>query len=331
MESSLKRYAGSMLRHAIYRVGFLAKVRLPRIVVVETGNICMLKCPTCPTANAMKRPAGFMTMDTFQALIEQLDWKTDKLDLGYSGEPLLNKQIFKMISLASAKGIPTGFDTNGMELEPHIGDIIESGLKYITISLDGLDQEALSSFREGADFKKIYGGIKKLCDRKRAENRQFPKITLQTIVMKSNESQLDTIKRLATDLNIDKVVFKSLNLNIGFWLPEKEKELLAARLLPRDIKHSRYTASDVFKRQKGNNPCIFPLNDMVVLYNGDVILCCLDFNGRHVVGNILRTPLRQIWRSKEYADYRKKVFGRVLDMCKECNFTEDFNKSIRIK
>lgn len=317
-------------RGLFYKIPYLAKKRMPRIVLVEVTNSCMLRCPTCPTANAMKRPLGSMNLDTFSLLLSQISWKIDKLDFSYSGEPLLNKDIFRMIKMASDRNLPTGFDTNGMELVKYIEAVLTSGLKSITISIDGINQESASQFRKGVDFARVYEGILRLCKQRNKENKIYPQITLQFIIMKYNQNQIDKLEKFAKELGVDRIALKSLNLNMGFWLSEKEKQALAEKLLPTDTEYSRYSC-DILPKSKKTNPCIFPLNDLIVLYNGDVILCCLDYNGRYILGNIFKMPLKDIWRSRLYDEYRKKVFNLELDICQDCDFTENLNRIVNLR
>jgi len=273
----------------------------------------------------MKRPPGFMDINTFSALLRQIDWEIDKLDFGYSGEPLLNKDIFKMIKMASHRGLPTGFDTNGMELIDCVDDILSSGLKFITVAIDGVDQASASQFRKGVDFKRVYEGIKELCRKRNSKGQKAPRVTMQTIITKDNYKDIAKIEGIAKEAGADRLVLKSMNLNVGFWLSADQRQELAERYLPQDLEYSRYSRA-VLPKNKRMNPCIFPLNDMVVLYNGDVTLCCLDFNAAHIVGNIFRKPLRDIWRSRLYAEHRNKVFKMGLPMCRNCDFTENSNK-----
>lgn len=310
----------------------ISTFRLPRVIIAEATNTCMLKCPICPTAHAMRRKTGNMGMPTFRRLVDQIDWKIDKMDFGYSGEPLMNPQIFEMISYAGKKAIPTGFDTNGMLIERFVEDIISSKLRSITVSLDGVSNESLTKYRVGSDFNKIASGLRKLCRRKQDLGLNFPVVTAQMVVMRQNEGEISDFVKLAGEAGVDRVYLKSLNLNMGSWLSEKEIEGLAARYLPANERYRRYNirgGKRLFKRGF-LAPCIFPLNDLVVFWNGDVGLCCLDFSGRHIVGNISQQSVKDMWRSKLYNRYRKIIFRRGLEICKECDFTEDLNEFVAL-
>lgn len=46
----------------------------------------------------------------------------------------------------------------------------------------------------------------------------------------------------------------------------------------------------------------------VILWNGDVTLCCHDLKGKKVIGNIYYNSLKDIWNCDEYKKLRKKGF-----------------------
>lgn len=66
--------------------------------------------------------------------------------------------------------------------------------------------------------------------------------------------------------------------------------------------------------------CFYHSNPLVITYNGEVPLCCQDYNSTIVFGNVKETPLLEIWRSKRFKDMRKKLAKRKYDLpiCKSC-------------
>ena len=60
------------------------------------------------------------------------------------GEPLLRKDIHKLVRLLSPLGIEIALTTNGSLLSRHANDLAKSGLDRVTISLDAIDQEVHS-------------------------------------------------------------------------------------------------------------------------------------------------------------------------------------------
>lgn len=66
--------------------------------------------------------------------------------------------------------------------------------------------------------------------------------------------------------------------------------------------------------------CDAPENSLVITINGDVVLCCNDYHREHVVGNVQKKSLLEIWRTPWYEKVRKEVRdGHArLPICKAC-------------
>lgn len=315
------------LKRASENVFFLAfpvlapYVILPRYIVVESVNYCNLKCPVCATSQHMRRAKGAMSIDLFSRLLRQIDWKVKMLNFGYSGEPLLNKDLFLMIQKANSKGMPCGFDTNGTLVEDFAGEIVDSEVSFINIALDGVSQETIGKYRIGSDFSKIVNGIKKLVKYRKSKNRLHPVISLQFLIMRHNEGELEDIKRLAGELGVDELRIKTFNLDLGFWLSPDQKKEISRDFLPVNPEYSRYVVSGTKKiLPRKRTACFYPFTSPVILHNGDVSLCCLDFNGEYIIGNITKNSLKDIWRSKLYRDYRDRIIGNRLEVCQKCAF-----------
>jgi hypothetical protein len=69
--------------------------------------------------------------------------------------------------------------------------------------------------------------------------------------------------------------------------------------------------------------CAFtPMYDQnVVLPNGDVVLCCMDYSIKHKIGNLLEQDYYDIFAGPELGALRAKnmQFGSQDTLCKTCN------------
>jgi len=73
----------------------------PPKVTICPGNVCNLRCALCPTGqNDKRRNQGLMNFDLFRKIIDECGPYIYELSLFNWGEPLLNKEIFKMIRYA---------------------------------------------------------------------------------------------------------------------------------------------------------------------------------------------------------------------------------------
>ena len=67
---------------------------LPTRISIETGNICNLKCPLCPTGRKDPGPSrGFMAFEDYKKIIDELSRDLILVRLYNWGEPLLNKNL----------------------------------------------------------------------------------------------------------------------------------------------------------------------------------------------------------------------------------------------
>ena len=69
--------------------------------------------------------------------------------------------------------------------------------------------------------------------------------------------------------------------------------------------------------------CWWAYGKMYINYRGDVCLCCSDWEGRVVWGNINREPIESIWNNEEYRNCREMhMTGRGKEfqpLCNKCN------------
>ncbi|MGZ3724409.1 MAG: radical SAM/SPASM domain-containing protein [Pseudobdellovibrio sp.] len=71
-----------------------------------------------------------------------------------------------------------------------------------------------------------------------------------------------------------------------------------------------------------NTPCFIPRCVLVVSLQGNVIACYEDYFQKHVMGNILKQDIMDIWMSEKYTHFReelKKGNRALFEVCKTCN------------
>ena len=90
---------------------------IPRIFVVETVLGCDLKCPECAVGgNRITKKKGWMRFEQFKVIADKIRPFCKYLYLHHNGEPMLNKDIFKMIQYSSSF-TGTNISTNGQSFE----------------------------------------------------------------------------------------------------------------------------------------------------------------------------------------------------------------------
>ncbi|MDY6915707.1 MAG: SPASM domain-containing protein [Candidatus Cloacimonadota bacterium] len=80
---------------------------------------------------------------------------------------------------------------------------------------------------------------------------------------------------------------------------------------------------EIFKKKKEvKEPCLRPATQLVINWKGEVLLCCMDYYAKVVLGNIKNEKLWTIWNSEKFQNYRnllKKGERQKIDICKHCD------------
>src|ERR1700761_6659438 len=113
----------------------------PVCLYLETTNRCNLLCTTCPRTFEELEPEKDMSWDLFTSIIDQFP-RIERVVLHGVGEPMLVKELPRMIRHLKERGIYVLFNTNGTLLAPRKRrEIIETGLDELRVSLDAAEAE----------------------------------------------------------------------------------------------------------------------------------------------------------------------------------------------
>lgn len=70
--------------------------------------------------------------------------------------------------------------------------------------------------------------------------------------------------------------------------------------------------------------CTEELNHNVLMPNGDVVLCCMDYNQKHVIGNLKEIKYEEIFKSNEYLRVRQGLKDESIDiLCRTCEVSKN--------
>ncbi len=291
---------------------------MPVSVSFEPTTSCNLRCPECPSGlRAFTRPTGMLKKDFFSETIDQLYKDLFYLVFYFQGEPYLNPDFLDMVKYASGKKIYTATSTNAHYLtEANARRTVESGLDRLIISIDGTTQEVYRQYRVGGNLEKVIAGARNIVQMKRELKSKKPFVVFQFLVVKPNEHQIDDVKKLAAEIGVDDVWFKTAQVY--------DYENDPNRLIPTIDRFSRYRKkSDGGHEFKGKlqDQCWRLWHDPVITWDGLVAPCCFDKDARHRLGDLKKTSFREIWKNKEYKSFRSRLLQgrRNIDICANCS------------
>jgi radical SAM protein with 4Fe4S-binding SPASM domain len=277
--------------------------RYPLGVDIGVTNLCNAECIMCPHSKLKKM--GTMDMKLYKKIIYNCKKLGIKIiTLSFFGEPLLDRTLIEKIKYAKQNGMFTAFYSNASLLNEEWAEkLINSGLDSITISFDGYSKEVYEKIRKKLKFEIVKKNVLNLIRTRRKLNRKNPKINLVLVELEENKGEIKDFYREWKD-KVD-----SINIiNMRNWA--------------NDIQKAGTKESFHFNKKLKRKPCALIWLKMVVDWNGDVVLCCDDWNHSTILGNLKKQTIEEIWRGEKLKKIReahvKGEFYKV-PLCSGCN------------
>jgi radical SAM protein with 4Fe4S-binding SPASM domain len=283
---------------------------------VEPTTSCNLRCPQCPSGlRSFTRETGSLELETYKTIIDQLYRTSGYITLYFQGEPYLNKNFNAIVNYAFQKKMYTATSSNAHYFtKENAENVIKSGLDRLIISIDGIDQETYSKYRIGGSIDKVIKGTQALIEAKKNLKSKTPHIIWQFIVFRHNEHQLEDIKKMAAEVDVDELSIKTAQIY--------EFET-GNDLIPTNENYSRYKKDENGYRFKNKllNHCWKLWSSCVFTWNGQVVPCCFDKDAHYQLGSINSKSFKEIWQGDAYQRFRSQLIkGRKhIDICKNCS------------
>lgn len=254
--------------------------------VMGCRNLCDY-CPQFVLLNSYKGQPRMLSMDVFRKCIDRVPIDVEIHFSGYA-EPWLNSNCTEMLLYAFARGHRIAVYTTLVGMKSGDVALIER-IPFITFLVHLPDADGLMKVRVDDNY------LERLL--------QIDSIGLSGLTYRTIGRQHPAITRL-----------------IG---PQTEE------LLNGDFVHSRAgnVEASVVSRP---NPLVGPIRcakdrmtKNVLLPNGDVTLCCMDYGLRHVLGNLLENEYVTLHRSAEFRYVLSSLSTNNVEiLCRRCEWAE---------
>jgi len=170
----------------------------PRLIFWEVTKGCNLRCIHCrATATELSSPTDLPTVKALN-LIEQISQFCSPILVLSGGEPLYRSDIFELASYATHCRLRVALATNGTQVTKEVArQIVESGVRRVSVSLDGADAPTHDAFRgiPGA-FDAALRGFRNL-------RGLGMSMQINMTIARHNALQLPAVLRLAVELDAD--------------------------------------------------------------------------------------------------------------------------------
>lgn len=290
---------------------------MPFSLAIEPTTACNLRCPECPSGlRSFTRPTGHLQQELFRSVIDEVHKDLLYLTFYFQGEPYLHPDFLSMVAYASSRKIYTATSTNAHYLDDeNARNTVESGLDRLIISIDGTTQETYEQYRIGGRLYRVLEGTRNMVRWKRELGSSTPHLIFQYLVVRPNEHQVDEAARLAREIGVDEVIYKTAQVY---------DYAQGNALIPTIDKFARYrrNADGTWTiKNKLENQCWKMWHSCVITWDGKVVPCCFDKDADHVLGNFPDTSIRDIWNGKAYRDFRTAILKsrKEIDICTNCS------------
>ncbi len=255
-------------------------------------------------------------MELLTELLEETAPYLQHMQYYFQGEPFIHPDICELFAMSASKGIYTSTSTNAHFITAQKGEeIVRSGLHQLTVSIDGSTQAVYEQYRRGGRLEKVLEGTRNVIEARKKLKSRWPLIIFQFLVVRPNEHQIGDIQKLAKEIGVDALRFKSAQV----YEYEHGNELI-----PKNERYSRYRKqADGSYRIKNvmYNHCWKMWHSCVLTWDGRVVPCCFDKDASHQLGQFSSAGgFRQIWESAAYQGFRNAVLKSrsEIDICTNC-------------
>jgi radical SAM protein with 4Fe4S-binding SPASM domain len=267
---------------------------LPDIVQIESTNLCNAKCVFCPRDD-MQRRQGVMEMALFQKVVDECAALGIKhVRVHNYGEPFLDKQLVEKVRYAKSRGIAeVGMISNGSLITEELAQgMVDAGLDVINISVDAAGKETFERTRVHLKYDEVISHVKTIARLRDASGRHKPKLIMSFVRQTPEVSPEERAFVEEWGKVADKIHITDLHNWAG------------------TLNHQ----SDV------RYPCYRMWQTFTVLWDGRVSLCCADFDGRHILGDLRSHTIAQIWNNPAYRAVRRQhLESGGPEICRSCD------------
>lgn len=308
-----------------------ARPPLPRSLYLETTSRCNSLCETCILTFGGREPARDLTWAEFRRVVDQFP-VLERVLLHGIGEPLLNRDLARMIAHLKERGATVLFNSNAITLTPRVGrSLIEAGLDELRVSVDGATRETYARVRGVDALDKVLGNLERFAAERQSRGTERPGVSLWFTALRDNIEEIPALVPLArragaSGIHLQRLVFNGLGLaredqSLHGRLQEREHTLIAkaeeaARAAGLTFSASGATAPEVsLAPAAGNRPwsaCRRPWSLVYVTVHGNVLPCCIApwITGHYagiVLGNLYEQSLEDVWWGGRYLTFRRDL------------------------
>ena len=266
---------------------------------------CSLKCSVCPQDNLIKNYKSqnkYLTLENFKLILNKVP-KFVRIDFSGMAEPWLNINCTDMFELTLKENYNVaiyttlvGMSTQDTDKVVSLIDKHKDQIKVLCIHLPDKHGN-MTGWKNTDNYHYSLKNILKFKD------ESF----FQAMTMNSNEEVHSLIEKY-------KIELVGYNKN---WLAHTRAGSLSI-----NENNTKVTSNPIFNINPVSCASTPFYDHNVLLPNGDVVLCCMDYSLKHIIGNLLENTYEELYLSNEMVrlmkENKKSEYSKC-SICKSCH------------
>ena len=258
-------------------------MRKPDKINFESSTGCNARCTFCPRYD-MTRPMGEMSDELFYKIIKEgKEMGVRDYSPFMNGDPFVFPRIWKWLDYMEKEGVRVALYTNGQFID--VERIVKyKNIKYLDFSINSSNKETHKKIMRGPDFDTVKKNYEKAC-----KTAKFM-VRASFVTVQDNVKELDEFKKIFPRYTV-----------CGFanWTGDRQ---------------------DPLARTGKKVPCWVLFHQMFILWDGRVVPCCMDYNGKQIMGDVTKQSVSEVWKQSEWLRDKHRKFEFDTPVCKNCNY-----------
>ena len=291
--------------------------RFPRMLMLQTTTACNASCVFCPLPGLRKKlPQGRMDDRLFRRIVDEAAEHPEVacLNLFLMNDPLTDKKIVERLHYAGERcpRAQISLWTNAVALGPELTErLLDSPLTSLGVSLHAHHPETYRELTGRKDLYRVLRDLVYFVEQRQARRPDIEVMLRYVGASAMSAAEKDELRHFWQDGEV------TLDVDEGFL--SRAGNLRA----PAEV-------TEPHRWMSGCKALGGP-KQAHILYTGQVVLCCMDYQRVSCLGDVSVTSLEQIWCGTQRREVLEALYGhRPAEpgfLCSRCELAIPFDKS----
>lgn len=289
----------------------------PINIQIQTQSGCNAHCRFCPNHNTKgKLSMGRMDEEAFFRIIDEaVRHPVKRISPYLMNEPLADPRLPDLIRYIADRKKPMTrikINTNASYLDETMSlRLMESGLDRLHVSFHGIRRETYEASMGKMNWEQNLANVNRFIELRKRHKGQAPRLKITMVHTKAIDRELDEIRQYWNSRGITVNIHAFENRSHGS-VEARGLNALPMRLL---------------------SDCDRLMQQAYILWNGDCVLCCVDWERTTVLGNVAEGGLQKVWQNQNYLNFRRAYLAGDTGgtLCEGCLVQDEVDFSYKPK